>query len=92
VVFLHRPELYRRDDPGLAGQMVMIVSKNRQGRTGEVILRFEPEFQRVVRYTPAGFQYHQEADAAHTQATEDPKDGEVPDLWEEEAPDTVLPA
>jgi len=92
VVFLHRPELYKRDDPSLVGQMVMIVNKNRQGRIGDVILRFEPEFQRVVRYTPMGIACRQDTDATQTRSAKDSQNCDVQDLWEEEAPDTVLPS
>jgi replicative DNA helicase len=34
VVFVHRPEMYRRDDAGLRGKAELIVAKQRNGPTG----------------------------------------------------------
>jgi replicative DNA helicase len=34
VIFIHRPEMYRRDDPNLRGKSELIVAKQRNGPTG----------------------------------------------------------
>lgn len=47
VIMLHRPELYSTD-PSLVGQYEILVRKNRQGRVGEVVLAFEPQYQRIM--------------------------------------------
>ena len=45
VVFVHRPEMYKRDDPGLRGQAELIVAKQRNGPVGKIPLRFLHEYQ-----------------------------------------------
>ncbi|HEY7338963.1 MAG TPA: replicative DNA helicase [Bryobacteraceae bacterium] len=45
VVFVHRPEMYRRDDPSLHGQAELIVAKQRNGPTGKLSMRFLSAFQ-----------------------------------------------
>ncbi|MGD8700271.1 MAG: replicative DNA helicase, partial [Gemmatimonadales bacterium] len=60
VLFLYRPEVYAREDPGLdaesvEGQAELIVGKQRNGPTGKVDLFFRKEFTRfesVTRRTP----------------------------------------
>lgn len=48
VMFIHRPEYYQQDfdaqGNSTKGQAQVIISKHRNGETGEVILRFTPEF------------------------------------------------
>jgi len=45
VLFIHRPELYKRDDPSLRGQAELIVAKQRNGPTGKLPLTFLHRFQ-----------------------------------------------
>jgi replicative DNA helicase len=45
VLFIHRPELYKRDDPSLRGQAELIVAKQRNGPTGKLPLTFLHGFQ-----------------------------------------------
>ena len=45
VLFIHRPELYKRDDPSLRGQAELIVAKQRNGPTGKLPLSFLHGFQ-----------------------------------------------
>ncbi len=40
VVFIHRPEMYRRDDASLRGKAELIVAKQRAGPTGKLALTF----------------------------------------------------
>lgn len=55
VCFIHRPEYYRiyQDDKGndLQGMAEIIVAKNRNGKTGETLLRFSEEFSRFENVT-----------------------------------------
>ena len=41
VAFLHRPEVYKPDDPDLHGQAELIVEKNRNGPTGKFTLGWD---------------------------------------------------
>ena len=45
VVFIHRPEMYRRDDPSLRGKAEFIVAKQRNGPTGKLPMTFLNGFQ-----------------------------------------------
>jgi replicative DNA helicase len=40
VVFIHRPEMYRRDDASLRGKAELIVAKQRNGPTGKLAMTF----------------------------------------------------
>ena len=40
VAFIHRPELYKRDDPSLRGKAELIVAKQRNGPTGKLAMTF----------------------------------------------------
>lgn len=40
VLFIHRPEMYKRDDPALGGLAELIVAKQRNGPIGKVPLTF----------------------------------------------------
>lgn len=46
IMFLHREEYYKRDDPNLKGQTELIVAKHRNGPTGSIDLMFRHEFTR----------------------------------------------
>jgi replicative DNA helicase len=62
VLFLYRPEVYARDDPGVDGESLegraeLIIGKQRSGPTGKVDLYFRKEFTRfesVTRRAPDG--------------------------------------
>jgi replicative DNA helicase len=45
VAFVHRPELYRRDDPSLRGKAELIVAKQPNGPTGKLALTFLHPYQ-----------------------------------------------
>jgi replicative DNA helicase len=45
VLFIHRPEMYKRDDPSLRGQAELIVAKQRNGPTGKIPLTFQHGYQ-----------------------------------------------
>jgi replicative DNA helicase len=45
VMFVHRPEMYRRDDASLRGKAEFIVAKQRTGPTGKLAMAFLHEFQ-----------------------------------------------
>lgn len=46
VVFIHRPEMYRRDDVSLRGKEELIVAKQRNGPTGKLAMTFLSGIQR----------------------------------------------
>jgi replicative DNA helicase len=46
VVFIHRPEMYRRDDASLRGKADLIVAKQRNGPTGKLAMTFLSGHQR----------------------------------------------
>jgi replicative DNA helicase len=45
VIFIHRPEMYKRDDPSLRGQAELIVAKQREGPIGKLAMTFLHGFQ-----------------------------------------------
>lgn len=45
VIFIHRPEMYRRDDASLRGKAELIVAKQRTGPTGKLAMTFLSGFQ-----------------------------------------------
>ena len=45
VVFIHRAEMYKRDDPALRGKAEFIVAKQRNGPTGKLPMTFLSGFQ-----------------------------------------------
>lgn len=61
VIFLYRPEYYGllEDESGMstAGKMELLIAKNTNGITGEVVAGFEPASGRVGDYTPAADSY-----------------------------------
>ena len=48
VLFVHRPEQYKRTDPTLKGKAEFIIGKQRNGPTGKRNMLFQKEFQRFV--------------------------------------------
>jgi replicative DNA helicase len=40
VIFIHRPEMYQRDDASLRGKAELIVAKQRNGPTGKLAMTF----------------------------------------------------
>ncbi|MBN2723001.1 MAG: replicative DNA helicase [Deltaproteobacteria bacterium] len=46
ILFLHRPEYYKRDDESLKGQAELILAKHRNGPTGSVELIFKHKYTR----------------------------------------------
>jgi replicative DNA helicase len=53
VLFVHRQEQYRRNDPALKGKAEFIIGKQRNGPTGKRNMLFQHEFQRFVEVTGA---------------------------------------
>ncbi len=51
VMFIYREEMYKRDDPTLAGKAQMIIAKQRNGTTGEVDLTFIKEYASFENYS-----------------------------------------
>jgi len=51
VIFIHRPEYYDREDESKRGIAEVMLSKNRNGPTGDVTLRFTREYTRFDNYT-----------------------------------------
>jgi replicative DNA helicase len=49
-MLLHRFDEKEMQDQGLRANSTLIVAKNRNGPTGEVLLNFQPEY---VRFVPA---------------------------------------
>jgi len=45
VAFIHRPEMYRRDDPSLRGKADLIVAKQRNVPTGKLAMTFLSQYQ-----------------------------------------------
>ncbi len=45
VLLIHRPEMYKRDDPTLRGRTELIIAKQRNGPTGKVALTFQHGYQ-----------------------------------------------
>jgi replicative DNA helicase len=57
VAFIHRPELYAPEDPGLRGQAEIIIAKHRHGETGTVSLTWRgatTSFHNPATPAPAG--------------------------------------
>jgi replicative DNA helicase len=52
VMFVYREEMYNRTDPKLRGKAEIIISKQRNGPTGDVPLTFRHEFTQFVPYSP----------------------------------------
>jgi replicative DNA helicase len=50
IVFVHRPEMFDRQDDGLRGKAELIVGKHRHGPTGDVPLTFIREYTRFENY------------------------------------------
>jgi replicative DNA helicase len=46
VIFIHRPEYYDREDESKRGVAEIMLSKNRNGPTGDITLRFSREYTR----------------------------------------------
>jgi replicative DNA helicase len=53
VVFIHRPEMYRRDDVSLRGKAELIVAKQRNGPTGKLAMTFLSGCQRFEEASAA---------------------------------------
>jgi replicative DNA helicase len=53
VIFTHRPEMYRQDDPSLRGKAELIVAKQRNGPTGKLAMTFLSAFQRFEETSTA---------------------------------------
>ncbi len=51
VMFIHRPEYYDREDESKKGLAEIMLSKHRNGPTGEVTLRFTKEYTRFDSFT-----------------------------------------
>ena len=51
VIFIHRPEYYDREDESKRGIAEVMLSKNRNGPTGDVTLRFTREYTRFDNYS-----------------------------------------
>ena len=52
VVFVFREEYYKPDDPTLKGKATLIVSKQRNGPTGDITLTFLRECTKFLPYSP----------------------------------------
>jgi replicative DNA helicase len=52
VIFIHREEQYRPDDPTVAGVADLIIAKQRNGPTGTVKTSFIREYSRFENYEP----------------------------------------
>jgi replicative DNA helicase len=53
VLFVHRPEQYKRNDPSLKGKAEFIIGKQRNGPTGKRAMLFQHGYQRFVEATGA---------------------------------------
>ena len=51
VMFIHRPEYYDREDESKKGLAEIMLSKQRNGPTGEITLRFTKEYTRFDSFT-----------------------------------------
>lgn len=56
VALIHREEYYKREDPTLKNQAILIVAKQRNGPVGDVHLRFRSEFTRFDDPAPPGME------------------------------------
>ena len=52
VMFVYREEYYKPEDPTLKGKATIMISKQRNGPTGDVDLTFLREFTKFVPYSP----------------------------------------
>ena len=50
VMFVFREEMYKRDDPSVRGKAEILISKQRNGPTGDVKLTFLHEFTKFVKF------------------------------------------
>jgi replicative DNA helicase len=51
VIFIHRPEYYDKEDESKRGVAEIMLSKHRNGPTGDITLRFNREFTRFDNFT-----------------------------------------
>ena len=51
VLFVHRPEQYKRNDGSLRGKAEFIIGKQRNGPTGKRTMLFQREYQRFIEPT-----------------------------------------
>ncbi len=51
VIFIHRPEYYDREDESKRGMAEIMLSKNRNGPTGDIQLRFSREYTRFDNFS-----------------------------------------
>jgi replicative DNA helicase len=52
VMFIHREEYYKPDDPELRGKATIMIGKQRNGPTGDITMTFLREFTKFVPYSP----------------------------------------
>jgi replicative DNA helicase len=52
IAFVHRPEMYKKDDETLRGQAELIIGKHRNGPPGTIRLRFLHEYSSFVPEDP----------------------------------------
>jgi replicative DNA helicase len=50
VMFVYREEMIKRDDPSVRGKAEILISKQRNGPTGDILLTFLHEFTKFVKY------------------------------------------
>ena len=48
ILFVHREEVYNKDDPDLEGEADIVIGKQRNGEIGEVQLTFRGEYCQFV--------------------------------------------
>ncbi|MCH7596262.1 MAG: replicative DNA helicase [Planctomycetes bacterium] len=64
VLLIHREEYYHRDDDSVKGLADLIIAKQRNGPTGDVVLSFESKLARFSNYSAEVESYRPAGDAA----------------------------
>lgn len=64
ICFIHRPEVYDRENPNLKGKANISIAKHRNGETGDIQLLFEGQYSRFSN--PASKQMDQEGEEGYS--------------------------
>lgn len=52
VIFIHRPEYYGNEEPNLKGVGKLIFAKQRNGKTGDVVFKYNESLTKIYDYSP----------------------------------------
>ena len=52
VIFIHRPEYYGNEEPNLKGVGKLIFAKQRNGKTGDIVFKYNESLTKIYDYSP----------------------------------------